>query len=828
LFILNIKSRGKNATLSVILAGIFLFSLIDCLASATLAEPTIIAKHLYAEVDTDEDFSPILTSLNLNPKEITKKNDTKNMDFDNYTASEHTSVSGSSFNLTQTLLSNERFENESSFLFDVSANLTLNIAGISNGGISNGGISYGGAVRAGSEVTGDFNGDGSDDLAIGVPFEDEEIGGSTLLDFPITNVTASGNDGNLPQNVLDSNLSTRWSSLGIGQFITADLGSIKKISNVDIAWYKGNERQNHFVIATSSDGTTFTDRLNGDSSGTTVSAEEYTIPSINARYVKVTVNGNTQNDWASITELDILGPSASHTIFDSGAVNVIYGSSKGLSSAITSQGDGRADQIWTQAITVGIEPYDSFGYALATGDFNNDGFSDLAIGVPREDIGTNIPDAGAVNVIYGSSAGLSATGNQVWTQNSQGIQGRAGAGDWFGYALATGDLDNDGFSDLAIGVPREWVIGDATEAGVVNIIYGSSSGLNATAKFSPYLTQLDVPSHPQYSDIEAGDWFGATLTTGYFNDDDYSDLAVGAPREDVGIVRDAGQVDVYHGSSEGLNYSFGEREQTWRQNSTGLDYPEHGDLFGSALATGDFDNDTISDLAIGVIGEDIEPIGSIINDAGAVNVIYGSLNGLQAIEYPPGVGRVAQVWTQDSFGIEGYAEVGDIFGAALATGDFNKDAISDLAIGVPAEEINTVELVGATNVIYGSSNGLSPTGLALGNGRADQIWSQNTTNVEDDAESIDLFGSTLVAGDFNKDGISDLAIGVPLEDVGTIGNAGAVNVIYGSVRNDIALGGLSAIVPPLGIGRADQIWSQNSLDIEDSAESSDKFGSSLG
>jgi len=142
--------------------------------------------------------------------------------------------------------------------------------------------------------------------------------------------------------------------------------------------------------------------------------------------------------------------------------------------------------------------------------------------------------------------------------------------------------------------------------------------------------------------------------------------------------------------------------------------------------------------------------------------------------------------------------------------------------------VGTVEVAGAVNVIYGSSEGLSPVRLSVGDGRDDQIWTQNSTNVEDDAESIDVFGDALAAGDFNKDGISDLAIGVPLEDVGTIANAGAVNVIYGSIGITITSGGLSATVPLGGNGRADQIWSQDSPGIEDDAEASDNFGSRLG
>ena len=135
---------------------------------------------------------------------------------------------------------------------------------------------------------------------------------SCTTNLPVSGVTASGNEvGNVPSNVLDNNLATRWSSFGIGQFIIADLGSIQNICSVDIAWYTGNVRQYHFVIATSTDGTTFTNKFSGDSSGTTLNSEKYVIPATDARYVRVTVNGNTVNNWANIVELDIFGSSSS-------------------------------------------------------------------------------------------------------------------------------------------------------------------------------------------------------------------------------------------------------------------------------------------------------------------------------------------------------------------------------------------------------------------------------------------------------------------------------------------------------------------------------------
>ena len=112
------------------------------------------------------------------------------------------------------------------------------------------------------------------------------------------------------KTVLDNNLNTRWSNLGIGSWILMDLGSTDTICSVDIAWFSGNQRTSNFVIATSTDGSSFSTVFSGTSSGTTLNSEKYTFSFTDARYVRVTVNGNSQNNWASITELDVFGTSS--------------------------------------------------------------------------------------------------------------------------------------------------------------------------------------------------------------------------------------------------------------------------------------------------------------------------------------------------------------------------------------------------------------------------------------------------------------------------------------------------------------------------------------
>jgi hypothetical protein len=128
-----------------------------------------------------------------------------------------------------------------------------------------------------------------------------------------------------------------------------------------------------------------------------------------------------------------VGGVANGGVQSGGAVAVIYGSSAGLTAT--------GDQRWTQdsvvngvAIADTTETSDNFGAAVAAGDFNGDGFDDLAVGVPFEDFGT-LSNTGAVNVIYGTAAGLSAVNNQFWDQNEAGIVDKNEANDRFGAAL---------------------------------------------------------------------------------------------------------------------------------------------------------------------------------------------------------------------------------------------------------------------------------------------------------------------------------------------------------------------------------------------------------
>ncbi|OEV28997.1 hypothetical protein AN219_18855 [Streptomyces nanshensis] len=203
------------------------------------------------------------------------------------------------------------------------------------------------------------------------------------------------------------------------------------------------------------------------------------------------------------------------------------------------------------------------------GDFDKDGKGDLATRTVPGDITEELPyDPGTVKVYYGTADGPSATRTRTITQNSAGVPGTSEKGDQFGARLDAGDVNGDGYADLAAGVPFE-AIGKKSAAGAVVLLKGRSGGLSGTGAQAFHQDTAGIPGV-----AEAGDRFGGAVRLLDVTKDAKAELAVSAPEENG-----TGAVWSLRGTSAGLT-SAG----SLAFNPVDLGTPAAGAGFGGSFA----------------------------------------------------------------------------------------------------------------------------------------------------------------------------------------------------------------------------------------------------
>ncbi|MEU5755141.1 FG-GAP repeat protein [Streptomyces sp. NPDC047829] len=423
-------------------------------------------------------------------------------------------------------------------------------------------------------------------------------------------------------------------------------------------------------------------------------------------------------------------------------------------------------------------PFPSIGWQQRNCDYDGNGFDDVLTGAPGATV-NGATGAGYVTVQYSSSSGLSTTKKSVLHQDVSGVPGAVEAGDGFGAAVASGDLDNDGYDDAVVAVPDEDLAGLADAGGAV-VFWGSPTGLHgsdstwlenddpragarfgraveAARYFAPDPADPDAGLRDSIAvlendallffthmpgqdaqgltmsdrrirarDVAPGDagFEFRSLSHGNYNEDPWADLAVSGVT--TGAQPGAGTVRVLHGAPDvgGLG--------------DGGTFPG-----GPAVVSGDWDGTGQDDLVIGDTGAGAPTGGGI--------TLYLGRGDLSGLEPEP-----AQYWTQDSTGVPGTSEAGDQWGAELSAGDTDGDGHPDLAVGAPGEDIGSVPDAGAVWVLRGDRTGFSDVGV--------KSFDQQLADIPGTAEKSDRWGGQVRLIDANKDGLFGLLAAAPGEN----------------------------------------------------------------
>lgn len=353
----------------------------------------------------------------------------------------------------------------------------------------------------------------------------------------------------------------------------------------------------------------------------------------------------------------------------------------------------------------------AFGWrADNAGDVDGDGWPDLLITAPLDDEGGE--DAGAAFVFAGGRDGWGD--DLLWSARGET------AGEWFGQSGAgVGDVDGDGYADVAIGAPH--ASGRTVDEGAVFVYRGGPGGLAEEAAF-----------------VARGGSRGAALggavaAAGDVNGDGYSDIAAGACGDD-GASEDEGRVLVIYGNPHRLS-NF----NTWT-----VDSGQAGAALGTSVAgVGDVDGDGIGDIAAGApywSGGEV--------DEGAVFIYRGDVDGVVSMPY-----AVLEV-----------DRAGALLGVSVAAaGDVNGDHFGDVLAGAGGNRVRLSDL-GTAFVFFGRRPAMETT----------PGWrrSGQTTG--------GAFGSALVGlGDIDGDGYAEIAIADPRYSRSSARNCGQVSVFAG-------------------------------------------------
>ncbi|OIJ69259.1 FG-GAP-like repeat-containing protein [Streptomyces mangrovisoli] len=180
-----------------------------------------------------------------------------------------------------------------------------------------------------------------------------------------------------------------------------------------------------------------------------------------------------------------------------GAVTVRYGRAAGLATKATT---------YTQdspGVPGADETGDDFGASVAVGDATGDGYADIAVGAPQEDVDGH-QDVGDIVLLKGGRSGVTTTGAQAFHQATPGVPGAAEDGDRFGSAVRLRDINRNGRADLAIGASGEDVAGGGRDDGAAWVLRGTATGLTAS-----YATAFSAPAF--HYPVVAGSGFADVL-----------------------------------------------------------------------------------------------------------------------------------------------------------------------------------------------------------------------------------------------------------------------------------------------------------------------------